>query len=177
MTARESLTAWFTDAATRHPAIGHTTAKPRFFEAEFDLILQNGVKVAMTGWTLILEDHTTALRDNEHDYVSKVTRAAFWVVRHVKQGSKAVLEETYHQAEAIALDVIAKLHQDVLDTCNADVPPAITLLPRDLDLNSVNLQPIGPELDHAYGIRCAVSMRFDEDVDLSRERVAWTPLP
>ena len=177
MKLRAAITAWFLDAATRHPLILHTTATPRFFEAEFELLLQNGVKLAATGWTLLLEDYTTQLRDNDHDYVSKVPKMAFWIVKHVKQGSKAELQATYETAEDIAQDIIAKLHQDVLNPCEADVPAAIDLLPRSVDLSSVSFQPIGPELDHAFGIRTMVNVRVDEEVNLERNRTAWVALP
>jgi hypothetical protein len=178
MTLREFLTAWFTDAATRHPLILHTTVKPRFFELEFDLILQNGVKAAMTGWTVILEDYTTGLRDNDADYISKVPKLAFWVIKHVPHGKKADLQDAYEDAEGIAQDIIAKLYQDSLDgICDADVPAAITIVPRSVDLNSVSFQPLGPELDNAYGTRCTVNIRMDKEVNLSRTRVAWVALP
>lgn len=180
MSHNENITNWFTDAATRHPTILHTAAQPRFFEMEFDLIIQNGQKMAMKDWTIILEDHKNRYLTNGDDYHRKIHKVAFWVVKQVKQGNKQERQEAYNEAEIIGEDIIGKLAADsgvLEDTerCSADVPDGVEP-PWDFDLSTVESMPIGPEFDNAYGMRFTLDWNSTKDVVISRDRVEWEPL-
>ena len=74
----DNLSAWFRDAATRHPDILHTAAKPRFFEMEWDEMMEAATPLAAPSWTLVLEEYTEQVRDNEGDYLSIVRSWPSW---------------------------------------------------------------------------------------------------
>lgn len=182
MTPAQHITAYFTDAATRHPLILHnpTATIPRFFEMEFDLIIQNGSKLAMKDWTLILEDHTDRLRSNADDYVHVIHKVAFWIIKHVPQGKKADLVAAYATAETIGYDIIGKLVADSgmlenTERCSADVPDDVEP-PYDFDLATVEKMQIGPEFDHAYGARFSFDWNSTKEITINRARAAWVAL-
>lgn len=176
MTDRENIRLWFLDACARHPDIAHTDARPRFFEMEFDEIVQGSASMAMQGYNVILEDYREKLNDNLGDYHSETALLAFWVVTHVGVGKAEAKRAAYAACKAKAFDLLAKMWND---SCaigeEADLPAGI-VRPHAIDLNAVETMTVGPVFDHAYGIRMSVNWLDHQEVDLSRERVAWNPL-
>ncbi len=179
MTSAENITAWFTDAATRHPDIRHTPQVPRFFEMEWDEIVQNGAMAALPAWALVLEDGEDAMEYNEGDYTSRRTSIAFMLLRTVPVGDTAHKKATYTEAQRIAEQVLAKLNNDALEEhCDADLPPGISP-PVKVLLNSVRGMRVGPvpAFDHAFGYRIALDIRTNNEVDMDPQNAGWLPLP
>lgn len=171
-----NITAWFVDAATRHPDILHSTANKRFFELEWDEMMQSGAALAAEKWTLAFEDYTEQVRDNDGDYLSIIQVLAFQVVKHVPQGDAVALHANFVEGRRIAKSIVAKMKADELDGCDADVPAGVTA-PRLVDLSAVTFMPmLSPYFDHAAGCRCTVRIRTDHEVTFSRNEVAWMPL-
>ncbi|HRH68781.1 MAG TPA: hypothetical protein PLB89_04670 [Flavobacteriales bacterium] len=179
MTHREQITALFLDAAKRHPDILHTdTVKPpRFYELEWEEMVQSGSKLAAVHWTLILEEYVEEFRDNGADYISLFPHIAFLVGKHVPQGNNAAKQATYLEARRIAHSIVGKFRSDERDRCNADLPPGVNA-PALVELSTLRIQPIKlPLLDNAYGVRCTIKIRTDQEEHFSRDEVAWLPLP
>lgn len=176
MTDRENIHQWFLDACTRHPDIAHTEARPKFFEMEFDEIVQSGARMAMQGFNVILEDYREKLNDNGGDYHSETALLAFWVVTQVGAGKATARRAAYAACKTKAYDLLAKM---VRDSCimgeEADLPAGL-VRPHAIDLNAVETMTVGPVFDQAFGIRMSVNWLDHQEVDLSRERVEWTPL-
>ena len=175
MTSSENLTAWFMDAATRHPDILHTTDNPRFFELEWDEIVQSGGLAALPGWALVLEDHEDSMEDNDGDYISRRTNLAFMVLRTVPIGDLPAKKAAYIDAQRIAEQVLAKLYTDsLLGHCDADLPPGI-MPPVKVLLNTARCIRVGPVpvFDNAFGCRISLDIRTHEEVDMSTDSVSW----
>lgn len=172
----ENTSAWFADAATRHPQILHTPGDPRFFELEWDEMMQAGRPLAAKHWTLVLEDYTERVRDNDGDYLSTLQDLAFVVVRHVKPGAAQAKHATFEAAKLIGKSIIAKLKADASLDCDADVPAGVSP-PRHVDLSTVTFMPVmHPAFDHAAGCRVTVRIRTDHELTFERDEVAWLPL-
>lgn len=175
----KQLTAWFTDAATRNPDIRHTSAKPRFFEMEWDEIIQSGAAMALPHFALVLEDYEDGMNDNGHDYISGTMNIAFLIIRTVPPGKRAMKKETYAKARKIARDILAKLHSDAdAGPCDADVPNGITP-PVKVLLSTMSGQRIGPvpAFDQAFGYRLQVTIRVHDDPALDMSGTQWLALP
>jgi len=178
MTPQEQITAYFKDIATRHPSIRHTEAKPRFFELEWEEMMQTASPLAATSWVLVLEEYTENLRDNDGDYLSLLPTMAVMVGIHVPQGRKSAKDAAFRDSRTICWDIVDKMKADELAACDADVPAGVRP-PRLMDLSSVKLQPIKlPYFDHTFGTRLTFRWRVDKDLDLPLDgtRVAWLPL-
>lgn len=180
MTAAQNITAWFTDAATRHPDIRHGDGGAvRFFELEWDELIQNGGMQALTHWTLVLEDYDESMEDSGADYYARRPHLAFMVVKTVPQGDLPGKKQAYIDAQRIAEQVLAKLFTDT-DTgpCTADVPAGVRV-PVKVLIDTVKGTRVGPvpAFDHAFGYRISVDVRMDGDVDLDSSHTAWLPLP
>jgi hypothetical protein len=175
-----NITAWFTDAATRHPDILHSATNKRFFELEWDEMIENGQALSVLNWTLILEDYVEQPRDNDGDYVSIVQTISFMVVKHVPIGDVDAKKLAFEKGRSICWDIIAKMKADEgagIEGCDPDVPAGVSA-PHFEDLNSTRIIVVQPDfLDHACGARATVLWRTDNEVDLSRNRVAWVALP
>lgn len=171
-----NITAWFKDAATRHPDILHTPEKPRFFEMEWELLMQHGANLSAKSWVLILEDYEEQFADPNADYISITPVIAFMVGRNVPKGNKAALQATYEEARRIGKSIIAKWKQDQLDACDADVPEGVTP-PRLVDIHTLRIVRVQlPMFDEAFGVRVSIRIRTDEETTFSRDEVEWVPL-
>jgi hypothetical protein len=171
-----NITAWFKDAATRHPDILHTPEKPKFFEMEWELLMQHGANLSAKSWVLILEDYEEQFADPNADYISITPVIAFMVGRNVPKGNKAALQATYEEARRIGKSIIAKWKQDQLDACDADVPEGVTP-PRLVDIHTLRIVRVQlPMFDEAFGVRVSIRIRTDEETTFSRDEVEWVPL-
>lgn len=172
----ENLSLWFRDAATRHPDILHTEQNKRFFELEWDEMMEAAQPLAAEKWTLVLEEYTEQFVDNLGDYISVLNVVAFMVVKNVTRGEAMEKLNTFEEARRIAKSIVAKLKADELAACDADVPVGVTA-PRLVDLSTLRIQRIMPDLfDHAAGVRVIVKVRTDQEATFSRDEVAWAPL-
>lgn len=173
----ENISAWFRDAATRHPDILHTEAKPRYYELEWDEMMAAGQPIAAKDFTLVLEDYVENVRDNGGDYLSTLQDLAFMVVKHVPRNAKAsVKREMFNRTKLIAKSIVAKLKADELDACDADVPAGVAP-PRYVDLSTVTYMPVMPSFfDHAVGCRVTVKIRTDDELEFRRDEVEWVAL-
>lgn len=172
-----NITAWFRDAATRHPDIRHSDADQRFFELEWEDLLASGKKQGAKGWYLILEDYTEKFHDPDAEYITITPEVAFLVVRSVPRGKVAEKMQTYEEARRIAKSIVAKLYRDYVDGCDADVPAGVTV-PRLVDLNTLRIDRVSnvPLLDNAYGVRTQVMIRTDTETTFTRDEGGWLPL-
>lgn len=178
MTHREHITALFRDAAMRHPQIQHTNELrlPRFYELEWEEMLQSGSRVACPDWTMVLEEYVEEYRDNNGDYISLLPTVAFLIGRHVRQGDAQAKAQTFLDARAIAHSIVARLRQHASLGCNADLPPGVAA-PALVDINTLRIQPLRlPYFDHAFGVRASLRMRTDQEVPFTGEEVEWLPL-
>lgn len=177
METDENITAWFTDAAARHPDILHTAQKPRFFEMEWDEIIQSGKAMALPHFALVLEDYEEGMNDNGGDYITRMPQLSFMVLRTVPPGKLALKKETYTKAKLIAESILAKLHSDCdAGVCDADVPTGV-IPPVHVLISSVKGTKVGPvpAFDQAFGYRLSVNIRTDNNVDLTTDNTAWVP--
>lgn len=173
----ENITAWFADAAARHPDILHTEAKPRFVEMEWDEIIQSGKRMALPHFTVVLEDYEEGMNDNGADYLSRVPQIAFMVLRTVPPGKLALKKSTYVDAKRIAESFIAKLRADAeAGVCDADVPAGV-VPPVKVMLSTLKGTRVGPvpAFDQGFGYRISVDIRTDESMELDPEQTNWLP--
>lgn len=178
MTHREQITALFKDVATRHPLIRHTDDLkiPRFYEMEWEEMLQSGSGVAAVNWTLVLEEYVEEFRDNNGGYISLNPNVAFLVGKHVKQGDKAAKAAAFLEARAIAHNIIGKFQEHDRLGCNADLPAGVKA-PANVDINTLRIQPIRlPYFDHAFGVRVSIKIRTDQEELFSGDEVEWLSL-
>lgn len=176
MAPDQNITAWFDDAARRHPDIRHSDADKRFYEEEWNLMMQNGRSLSAKSWVLLLEDYEERFHDPLADYVTITPELAFMVGRHVPQGKKAELQTTYEEARRIAKSIVAKLYRDCMDACDADVPEGVKP-PVMVDLNSLRITRVElPLFDHAFGVRVTILIRTNDETTFTREEAAWLPL-
>jgi len=173
----QNISAWFTDAAKRHPEILHTEKKPAYFELEWDEMFAAAQPIAAKEYTLVLEDYTENVRDNGGDYLSTLQDLAFMVVKHVPRNAKAnVKRAMFVETKRIAKSIVSKLKADEEAGCDADVPVGVTA-PRLVDLSTVSFMPVMPPFfDHAVGCRVTVKIRTDHELTFSRDEVEWVPL-
>lgn len=177
MTHREQITALFKDLAIRHPLVAHTDtlAIPRFYELEWEEMLQGGTAVACVNWTVVLEEYIEEYRDNNGDYVSLFPHVAFLVGKHVPQGNKAAKAQTFLDARGIAHSFIGKLQEHDRLGCDADLPAGVSA-PANVDINTLRIQPIRlPYFDHAFGVRASIKIRTDQEGHFSGDEVNWLP--
>lgn len=177
-----NITAWFEDAATRHPEILHnpaTEAGKRFFELEWDEMVQNAKQLSNTGWYLILEDYREEFQDNNADYISQTPTITFWVIRNVKPGDRADKKQAYQDARRIARSIWSKLARDThnyLAECDADVPDGVSL-PADVLLGTLVVDRLQhPMFPSSFGVRCMLKIRTNHEESLDEE-TEWVPLP
>lgn len=176
MAPDQNITAWFEDAARRHPDIRHTDKDQRFFEEEWNLMMQNSSKLAAKSFVLVLEDYEERFHDPLADYVTITPELAFMVGRHVPKGKKADLQHTWEEARRIAKGIVAKLYRDCQDACDADVPEGVKP-PVMVDLNSLRITRVQlPMFDHAFGVRVTILIRTDQETTFERNEVPWLSL-
>lgn len=178
----ENITAWLLDAATRNRDIQHDPADPkkkRFFEMEWEEMMQNATQLSATHFCLVLEDYKEQFRDNDADYISSTPVIAFMILRAVTTGRVEEVKTAYKEARRIALSITGKLKQDTIDhnnECEADVPPDV-VPPKLLDYNTLSIQKVRPPMFlHAFGVRAVMKLRLDHEVTLGRVDADWLPL-
>jgi hypothetical protein len=177
-----NLTAWFRDAATRHPKILHVETVPgkRFFEMEWDEMVQNGKQLANDKWYLILEDYKEQFFDNGGEYITITPVLSFLVVRSTPLGNSEKKMETYVEAREIAKSIVQKLHADSIacrNNTDADVPPGV-VPPVNVELGTLTFQRVQPPMfAHSAGVYCTVRVRTNEEEDFGSSDVDWVPLP
>ena len=178
----KNITAWFKDAATRHPDILHTDTEAgrRFFEMEWDDMVRNGKQLANHKWYLILEDYKEQFHDNGAEYITLTPVLSFMVVRSTPLGKPEEKMKTFQDARAIAKSIVEKLHQDSMACRNngqADVPTGV-VPPESVELSTLTMQRIVPPMfANSAGVYCTVRVRTNESEDFNSSTVAWVPLP
>lgn len=181
-----NITAWFKDAATRHPLIQHSDASSktkRFFEIEWDEMLQNGQQLGIPkdAWYLCLEDYREEYDENDTEYISMLPVLRFWVIRSVKPGDLADKKLAYEEARAIARSIWSKLKKDAHDylvDCSADVPDGVEL-PADVYLNTLKVDRLQhPMFTDSYGVSVMLKVRYNhEDADGLDTETVFDALP
>ena len=118
MTHREHITALFKDAAERHPDIQHsdTLKIPRFYELEWDEMMQFGTGLAVKNWTMVLEEYTEEFRDNNGDYISLLPNIAFMIGKHVPHGKNDLKQQAWTESRNICHNIIAKLSAEAAES-------------------------------------------------------------
>lgn len=176
-----NFTEWFRDAATRCPEIAHVQDDPeqqRFFEMEWDEMMQSRRNLSNEHFTLILLDYKEKFNDNKGEYYSNTPVLQFLVIRSVDAGVDK--KPIYNEARRIAMKVLNKMVTDSLsmrEECEADVPEGV-YPPKEVDLGSLTIDRVQPEeFISSYGVLFTIKVLTDHETVFRRpDSDTWTPL-
>lgn len=175
----ENLTAYFKDIATRHTAIQHTDADPRFFELEWDEMVSNGKALSNDHFYLILQDYKEQFDDNKAEYYPQFPVISFMIVKAVKPGKTSDKKAVYQEARRIAKGIIAKMRKDGIDSredCEADVPVNVAP-PSAVFIKTLSFQRIAPPFfAHSFGVLATIKIHTDIEEDFPVDEDDWLPL-
>jgi len=175
-----NIIAYFEDLATRHPAVQHSAIKQRFFDLEWDEMVENGATLAGTGWNVVLEDFKEEYRvdGGEHEMIR--ASIAIMVLTNVPRGKQAEKNTAYENARQIAKSFLAKMKREHYNDCEPDLPIGV-FPPEWIDLNAVTFTRVQPRFtgfDHSCGVRMVV--RWQSEIPfgemLAQDDTPWIPL-
>lgn len=158
-----NIIAYFEDMATRHPAILHSADEQRFFDLEWDDMVENGAKLAGTGWNVVLEDFREEylVDGGEHEMVR--ASIAVMILTNVPRGKQAKKNTAYELSRHIAIDFLAKMKRERFNDCDPDLPVGV-FPPEWVDLNTATFTRVQPRFtgfDHSCGVRMVVRWLSD----------------
>lgn len=141
---------YFRDAAISNKLIGHTlNGKESFHRFDFEQVLGK-VKSNFVGVNLIIEPPTYRASDALSDNPRKNLNGAFLIVKTAKKGDDADEVNSITITESIAWQLVAKMRNDVKKyNLDKSHPNKLT----GLDLNSINMEDVGPIYGNSFGWR------------------------
>lgn len=174
----QNITAYIEDMARRHPLVLHGEAGvQRFFDLEWDDMVENGAKLAGKGWNIVLEDYQEEHREDGGEYEYYVASVAIMILTNVPRGKEGFRKDAYVTARAIAQSFRAKMKREHAGNCDPDVPDGVRC-PEWVDPNKGRFQRVQPPFngfDNSAGIRMVVRWTGTDETPLDKDTTEWLP--
>jgi hypothetical protein len=159
--------AYFETAAINHKVIAHDPNNDHHTFYRLEDIL-NGMSLKNKHLCLVVETTATKPNDEKSDNIRKLKTGAFAILQYVTKDDVAALDAAFDLTEEVAEDIVSKILNDTRKSKSVTKPP----IPIQVDVNTINITPMGPMLDNHYGwkVEFTINSRFSNGLQLDESK-------